>query len=133
MKLKIRYADHVEAIEAEPVGERYRLKGHSMFLPLAPDDLVTAENGVISGVVELAPVFMVEAYFSINTPPEHVVAKAKQWRAATYVTQPTALTVLISSQSRDWIEEVVQPEVWWVELIRFPGSEFNFSRAVQEA
>ena len=133
MKLKIRYADHVEAVNAEQVGDNYQLKGHSMFLPLAPGDVVRAENGVVTGVVELAPVFMVEVYFAINTPAEHVVSWAKEWRAATDVTQPTNLTLLISSRSRQWIEEVVQPHVWWVELIRVPGQEFNFNAAVTKA
>lgn len=133
MKLKIQYADHVEAIEAEPEGEHYRLKGHSMFLPLAPGDVVAAKDGVITGVVSQEPVFMVEAYFPINTPAEQVRDKAKEWALATDVTQPTALTVLLSSQSHQWIKDVVEPAVWWVELIRTPGAEFNYEQEVQQA
>lgn len=133
MKLKINYEDHVEAINAEQVGSFYRLTSHSMFLPLSPGDMVRAEDGVITGVVSTEPVFMVEAYFPINTPAEVVRAKAREWGLATNVTQPTALTVLVSSLSRRWIEDVVKPAVWWVELIRVPGTEINYTQEVQQA
>lgn len=133
MKLKVIYPDHVEAIQAEPSGENFRLLGHSLFLPLAPGDIVSARDGAITGVISSAPVFMIEAYFPINTPPEEVRQKAKEWGAATHVTMPTALTVILSSKSREWIEEVVRPAVWWLEMIRVPGNEFNYQQEVQQA
>lgn len=133
MKLKIKYADHVEAIAAAPEGEHFRLAGHSLFLPLAPGDLVSAEDGVITGVLDCAQVFMVEAYFPINTAAEIVRDKAKEWATATDVTQPTALTVILSSCSREWIEDEVRPAVWWVELIRVPGAHFDYRQEVLKA
>lgn len=133
MKLKIKYPDHTEAIDAEPCEQGFRLKGHSLFLPLGPGDVVTADRGIVTGVVSTEPVFMVEAYFPINTPAEHVRAMAQRWRAATYVTQPTALSVLISSLSLQWVRDVVEPNVWWVDLLRVPGQPVDYRKEVQDA
>lgn len=132
MRLKIVYPDHVEALKAEPHGEFYRLREHSSYLPIAAGDIVSADGRQITGVVEAAPVFMVEAYFPIDTPPEVVRRWARTWRAATDVTQPTGLTLLISSQSHRWLSEVVEPVVWWMELVRAPGAEFDFTAAVTQ-
>lgn len=129
MKLKIKFPDHIEAVDAAPDGDNFRLTQHAYFLPLAPGDIVTAEDGWITGVVTSEPVFMVQAYFPINTPPELVRAKCKEWRAATDVCQATALTALISSRSHEWIRDVVEPEVWWVELLRVPGAEVDVRQA----
>jgi hypothetical protein len=133
MKIKIVYPEHIEALDVEPVGENFRLKQHSYFLPLAPGDIVSAKDGKVTGVITQQPVFMIEAFFPINTPPEHVRQKAREWRQATDVTQPTALTVLVTSTSHEWLKDTIEPAVWWVELLRVPNQEIDFREKVQQA
>lgn len=133
MKIKIEYPEHVEALTVEPAGEHFRLKQHSYFLPLTPGDILSAVDGVVTGVVEQQPVFMIEAFFPINTPPEHVRQKAREWRMATDVTMPTALTLLISSTSHQWLKDTIEPAVWWVELVRAPNQAIDFRDKVAKA
>lgn len=130
MKLKIKFPDHTEAVGAVPDGDNFRLTQHAYFVPLAPGDIVTAEDGWITGVVSQEPVFMVQAYFPINTPPEYVRAKCAEWQTATDVTRATALTALITSQSHQWLKDVIEPEVWWVELLRVPGAVVDIKEAL---
>lgn len=133
MKLKINFPEHVEAVDVVPHGEHYKLTKHSYFLPLAPGDIVTAADDVVTGVVHQEPVFIVEAFFAIGTPPETVRAKAREWARATHVTQSTALTVLVSSTSHQWITDVVEPEAWDMQLVRTPGQTFDFKEKVAQA
>lgn len=136
MKLKINYPDHVEAVSAEPHGEHYRITRHSYFLPLAPGDIVSADADLnVTGIVEQRnDLFIVEAYFPINTKPEVVRARAQEWRRATDVTQTTALTVLVSSTSHKWITDEVEPHATFdMQLIRTPGQTVNFHDRVKQA
>lgn len=130
MKLKIKFPDHIEAVDAVPDGENFRMTQHGYFVPLAPGDVVTAEDGWITGVVSQEPVFMIQAYFPINTPPEVVRAKCDEWRTATDVTRATALTALITSRSHQWLTDVIEPQVWWVELLRVPGATIDVTQAL---
>jgi hypothetical protein len=128
-KLKINYPDHVEAVDAVPHGDHWRLTRHSYFMPLAPGDIVAAdEDRNITGVVEQRDdLFVVEAYFPIETKPEAVRAKAEEWRRATDVTQPTALTVMVSSTSHKWITDEVEPHATFdLQIIRTPGQTIDF-------
>lgn len=136
MKLKISYPEHVEAISVVPDGEHYRLTKHSYFLPLAPGDVVSAdEDGYVTGIVEQRDdLFVVEAFFALGTRPEHVRAVAAQWRRATDVTQSTALTVLVSSTSHAWITDEVEPHASFdMQLVRTPGQTINFEERVRQA
>lgn len=133
IELRIDYPTFREYVAAEPEGTSYRLTAHSLLIPLAPGDLVTTEGGVLTGVDTLAETFTIEAYFPVTTQPRVVAEKAAEWARATWVTRSTMLTVLVTSSSHAWLQEVVadDPLVQFVDPIRVPSQAFSFEQAVK--
>ena len=133
--IRIAYPDHEEFVLATHLdGSRYRLNSHSFFIPLAPRDVVTADCGTMTGVEETMPTFTVEVYFYLDTDPDVVEARAVQWDEAAWATQSTRFSVLVTSGSRRWIDDVVasDPDVDWLDVIRVPEGAVMYADADNE-
>lgn len=129
---RIVYPQFSERLECEPEAPNLvRLKEFSDFLPLAPGDLLTVdEEGVVTDVVELAPGFLVEAHFHMDTERDLVLATVGEWHRDTKV-QAETLTAFVLSASEDWINDVVRndPLVEFVQIRRTPDQPVIFDPA----
>ena len=114
------------ACEAEAVG-LVTLHEFSEFLPLGPGDQVLVDHeGVVTGVHQLAPAYIVVAHFMAGTSHQQLLDVAGAWNLATNV-RPETLSVQVMSENRDWIEEVVgsEPLVDVIEWQRSPGDDVD--------
>lgn len=128
-EVRIEYQDFTERLAARPINpDVYELNQFSHFVPLAPGDWVRVRDGTIIGYHTLQPAFVVEAYFRMDTPYDVVQQYAAEWKQATFVEVPTALTVLVVSRSYDWLKQAVESceLVEWMEVHRVPFELFPF-------
>lgn len=129
---RIVYPKFSERLACEPEAPGVvRLREFSDFLPLAPGDLLAVnDEGVVTDVLDLAPGFLVEAHFHLDTDRDVLLATVGEWDRATRV-QPETLTAFVLSASEEWIEEVVKsdPTVEFIQIRRAPGEPVIFDPA----
>lgn len=134
--LRVEYADFRELLAGRMVTPGvWELRQFSKFLPFAPGDTVKVADGRIVGYVNLVPTFVVEVYFRMDTPFAVVQKCGDVWGRSTDVEVSSPLTVLLSSQSYDWLKEVVEAHelVEFVDVLRVPTQLWSFDQKVREA
>jgi hypothetical protein len=112
------FVEKIRAVSNE--NDRYELREHSTFAPLGPGDVVACDGVKVVEVVRLEPIHTVEAtlhlpvgvMFGHTFADEHPAMRAVQecyeeWKRAAWVTRNTAFSFLVSSQTRDWLEDNV--------------------------
>lgn len=126
----------VDDIEAEDLGTNLaELKQHARNMPLAPGDVVTHHDGVVTSVVQYALTWLIEVEFKLpanltfmQALPSNdkaivkIEATVAGWQRDAYVTKHSGFTYLVSAPDRDWIKDKVQssPYVDHMELVRYP-------------
>lgn len=130
--LSLTYPDGFEEdLRGVKLGDgRCQLTTFSWFAPLAPRDIVyVSPRSDIIGIEKEGLAFIVDAYFRLDTPEATVVEVAEQWATAAPICKTTPKTVLVASDSHQWIQDVVLAHelVTHHEVIRTPAKPVDLS------
>lgn len=136
----------VETLEADVLvqeldgGRTVELREHASFIPLGPGDIVHVDiTDTVTGVEMLARVYTYEVDFHMPAPGSEekgkaaVAALVEEWRRDAWITQDTAFSCHVTSQTHQWLEERVlsHPYVQSSLQLRTPEMRFDLATAVR--
>lgn len=133
-----RFAERL-ACEPEALG-LVRLREFSGVLPLAPGDLLAVDDeGIVTGVEDLAEGWLVQVHFHLAVDPEAIPSIVDSWEEAATAVQvgppdlPLEQRILmrnafILSSNREWLNDAVEGNgtVEFVDVLREPGMPVIF-------